>query len=144
MAMRPGHPRETEQRLCLGPLQRGFRSKMRRNALRLALATGAFAIFGLASASLAQEVGPPPPPAEHADHAAEMSQHLRDILQLRPDQQPVLDAFIAAVQPPMDLKNKVMRDMQEDRALPTPERLDHMLAHIDEVRAMLVTRVEAT
>jgi hypothetical protein len=127
---------------------------MKRNVPRSVLMAGALASLLLASSSYAQEAGPAPPPDRDApggghgpppaESPAELSQHLRDILQLRTDQQGALDAFVAAMQPPMDVKEKVMRDMREDRALPTPQRLDHMLAHFDEMRATMAARAAAT
>jgi hypothetical protein len=121
---------------------------------RSVLMAGALASLLLASASFAQEAGPAPPPDRGgpggwhgdapAENPADTAQHLRDILQLRADQQGALDAFVAAMQPPMDLKEKIMRDVREDRALPTPQRLDHMMAHFDEMRASMAARAEAT
>lgn len=71
-------------------------------------------------------------PAKHA-------QHLRDVLQLRPDQEAALQAFIAATAPPKDMPP--MPDM--DKPMTTPERMDFMLSMLDRHRAELAKHVAA-
>ncbi len=71
-------------------------------------------------------------PAKHA-------QHLRDVLQLRPDQEGALQAFLASMAPPKDMPP--MPDM--DKPMTTPERLDMMLMMLDHHRAEMVKHVAA-
>lgn len=105
-----------------------------------------------AGAASAQPVPPPgagpraeghqwqrPDPAQIAQRRADMAQrhaqHLRDVLQLRPDQEPALQALLSALQPPAGA-----RDHDHDRMdrqpgaapLSTPERLDRMQARMAE------------
>lgn len=126
---------------------------------RLGLMASAALILSMAGAAQAADAPPPPKvekkvvmmggpgmggpgmggmrmrqmdPAKHA-------QHLRDVLQLRPDQEGALQAFIAATAPPKDMPP--MPDM--DKAMTTPERMDMMLAMLDRHRAELARHVAA-
>ena len=106
----------------------------------LALA-GALAVAGAAASSLAQQ--PPPPPASSATmahqgpgwrgerhdpaaRAERRAQRLRDVLQLRPNQEPALAALVAAMQPPEGLREGRRAERQATASLTTPERLDRM------------------
>ncbi len=142
-------------------LQRGIALKMTFPSLRLALLAGLALPLGLASASLAQDAPAPAAgaPGMHHDHQwadpaarrAHMAEHLSAVLQLQPAQQAALAAYLDAMKPPSDGK---MGDekmgmtpgmgRQADEHLPTPERLDKMMAHFDEMRAHMVARVQAT
>jgi hypothetical protein len=100
----------------------------------LAIAGAAFALTGAATASLAQPTTPAssaadrsgwqrPDPAEMARRHAD---RLRDLLQLRPNQEPALAALIDAMKPPEGLRERMRAERQELRGLTTPERLDRM------------------
>ena len=75
-------------------------------------------------------------PAKHA-------QHLRDALQLRPDQEGALQAFLKSMEHPKDMGGPGgdMPDM--DKPMTTPERLDFMLSMLDHHRAEMVRHVAA-
>jgi protein CpxP len=122
-------------------------------SLRLALLAGLALPFGLASASLAQDAPAAAPPAagmhhQWRDHApvdpaarrAHMAEHLTTVLQLQPSQQAALVAFLDSMKPPGDMKDHAHADMEH---MPTPERLDKMVAHVDEMRAHLVAHAAA-
>jgi hypothetical protein len=103
----------------------------------------------IAGASLA-DPAPPPAPAPphemrmHMDPAAmaeKHAQHLRDVLQLRPDQEGALKALVESMKPPA--AEPMGRGPDEDAGLTTPQRLDRMLAHMDEARAMMARHAEA-
>jgi hypothetical protein len=81
-----------------------------------------------------------PDPAQMAQKRAE---HLRAVLQLRPDQDGALQAFVAALQPSPGARDHMRRP---DRAAPlsTPERLDRMQARLAEHEARFRARAEAT
>lgn len=123
----------------------------RRLILALAPAVALFA----ASAACAQAPGGHPPgmhdgpPAEmKAAHEAMMKQHVEDlktVLRLRPDQEPALQAFIAAHHP-MGEGMDHMHGPMEPKAMSTPERLDamakreaEMAAQHDKMRKALAT-----
>ncbi|HEX7758263.1 MAG TPA: Spy/CpxP family protein refolding chaperone [Caulobacteraceae bacterium] len=146
--------------------------------LRMLLLASLALPFAFATASVAQD-RPAPPPAggeaqepgmrEHGmqghgmmhDPAARaammarrvehMASRLRDILQLRAEQEPALQAFLQSMKPPGDdqhmRKDSMGRDGGKDgdeaEHLTTPQRLDHMLAHMDEMRTHMVAHVEA-
>ena len=131
---------------------------MTANSLRLALIAGLVLPLTLATAAFAEDPngGPGPDrPGAHmmrdpAAHAAAHAQHLRDALQLRPDQEGALTAFIQASRPPEHgMGEHRMGDRDHDggpdgQAMTTPQRMDHMLAHMDEMHARMVAHVEAT
>jgi hypothetical protein len=101
-----------------------------------------------AGASVAQPASPPgPAPAEgHAwrrPDPAQMSQRLSAVLQLRPDQQPALQTFVAAMQPSPGERQRRQAERGELRNLPTPERLDRMQARMAERQAAFGRRAEA-
>ncbi|MDQ0464919.1 Spy/CpxP family protein refolding chaperone [Caulobacter ginsengisoli] len=71
-------------------------------------------------------------PAKHA-------QHLRDVLQLRPDQEGALQAFLKSMEHPKD-----MGDMPKmDGPMTTPQRLDMMLTMMAKHQAMMEKHVAA-
>jgi hypothetical protein len=115
----------------------------------LALA-GAIALSA-AGVSLAQPAPPPgaaapagawqrPDPAQMAERHAE---RLRALLQLRPEQEPALRAFIAAMQPSPEQMQRRMTERDEARTLTTPERLDRMQARLGERQAAFARRADA-
>jgi len=93
----------------------------------------------VAGAAFAQSAPPPPPPehgmagphawGHHKPDPARMAAHLRTALQLRPDQDPALQAFVTSLQPPADDMHGRMKAEHEEMATrSTPEKLDHMIA----------------
>ncbi len=117
---------------------------MRPTSLALA---GAIALSA-AGASLAQPTTTPRPAAAQ-DHAwrrpdpARMSERLRAVLQLRPDQEPALQAFVSAMQPSAEEMQRRQAERAEAGDLPTPERLDRMQARMAERQAAFGRRAEA-
>lgn len=96
----------------------------------------------------------PPPgdmPGQHgamADHdpAAMAKQHadkLRTALQLTPAQEPALNALMASMKPPAGSMEKRQADRQAMANLSTPQRLDQMLAKMDQHRARMVEHAAA-
>ncbi len=99
-----------------------------------ALAASA-AILSFAGATFAQdnEAGPPrqPPTAEQRaawrqQHEAERGQHLASALNLRPDQQPALQAFLAAMASSHEGREGRHHEDGDAAQLTTPQRLDRM------------------
>ena len=130
---------------------------MNLSSLRLALVAGLALPFGLATASLAQDTPTAAPAAggmhhHWGDHAAvdpaarraHMAEHLSAVLQLQPSQRPALDAFLDSMKPPGDMKDRMDHGRGEADRLPTPQRLDKMLARFDERRTHMVARAQAT
>src|SRR5689334_15469655 len=114
---------------------------------RAALAAALALPLALTGASLAQPAPPAPDGGEHrmrrgdpAEMAARHAQHLRDVLQLRADQEGALQALIAAMKLPEGARE---RHEEREEGLTTPQRLDRMLAHFDEMRAHMVRHAEA-
>ena len=95
------------------------------------------------------EMGPPGMPGMpgmHGGHHHDMdpaahAQHLRDILQLRPDQEPALQAFLTSMQPPEKLPEHM--DPEAMEKMTTPERLDWMSARMSEHQAMFQAHADA-
>jgi len=130
---------------------------MKRPSLRFLLIASLAAPLAVAGPSLAQAPSAGPAPAAHAgghpwrDPAARIAaraQHLRDALQLRPDQEGALTTFIQSMKPPAGAwghKDGEHRDggPAERGALTTPERLDRMAAFMDKRRAAFTARAEA-
>jgi len=146
---------------------------MRKSFIRLALAGAAVTALA-AGAAVAQIPAPPPPPAppappapphmppldvlmaagpdmgfmrEHfrAPDPEKRAQRLRDVLQLRPDQDRAVKAYVEATTPkPFVIKKEEARMGDKDGAEPAPpstlERLDHMAKAADAMKA----RAEAT
>src|SRR5580658_10148738 len=124
-------------------------------SLRLALLAGLVLPLGLATASLAQDAPPAPPAADTAgmhhermrdpaERRAHRAEHISTVLQLEPSQQAALAAYLDALKPPGDMKDHTRRADADEGHLPAPERMDHMLAHIDAMRAHLVVATDAT
>ena len=113
-------------------------------AAPLALAAISYAEEGPGGAQVERRVmimhGGGGDPAKMAEHHA---QHLRDALQLRPDQEPALQAVLAAGKPAAGGPAHAEHDMDADARLTTPQRLDRMLAHLDEARAMMARHAAA-
>jgi periplasmic protein CpxP/Spy len=98
---------------------------------------------------------PMPPPGahagphgamDHADPAAMAKRHadkLRATLQLTAAQEPALAALMASMQPPEGGMAKMRADRQAMDGLSTPQRLDQMLAKMDERRAAMAQHVAA-
>ena len=124
-------------------------------SLRLALVAGLVLPFSLATASFAQDAPPAPLPGgpaaagmhHHSDPAemrAHMAEHLKAALQLQPSQDGALNAFIEAMKPPGDHHDRMDHGQGGAMAhLTTPERLDKMVAHMDERRAHMTAHVAA-
>jgi len=105
-------------------------------------------LLASASASLAQQ----PPPAEHrmgpgrerpdpAAMAERRAERLRAALQLRPDQEPALKAFVGAMKPGARADRGQRPAMAQ---MSTPQRLDAMRARAAERLARLDQRIAAT
>lgn len=149
-----------------------MRKSLVRLALAGAAVT-AIAAAGVAGAAVAQIPAPPPPPAPPAPPAPtpppldmlmaaspdmgfmhphfrapspeKRAQRLRDVLQLRPDQDRALKAYVEATTPkPFVIKKEEARTGDKDEAEPAPpttlERLDRMAKAADAMKA----RAEAT
>lgn len=141
---------------------------MRKSLVRLALAGAAVTVLAAGAAS-AQIPAPPPPPAPPAPPAPPLppldmlmamgpdmgmmshhfrapdpekrAQRLRDVLQLRPDQDRALKAYVEATAPkPMVIKKEEAKDGADPAPPTTLERLDHMAKAADAMKA----RAEAT
>lgn len=121
---------------------------------RGAIVAGGLLCFTLAGATLAQPAPQPPtagapdgahhpwrnPEAREAEHA----RRLGEILQLRPEQDGALHAYLEAIRPPEGMGDRMRGMHEDDQAMTTPERLDHMLAHFDQMRERMAARVQAT
>lgn len=150
---------------------------MRTTSTRLAIAGAAISTL-LAGAALAQVPAPPAPPApppppmpmegmmamggpgmdvmvmRHGRSAdpEKRAQRLRDVLQLRPDQDGALKTFVAATTPKIEIKREVVKKEKGDKAdgdkmerterapMTTLERLDRMTKAADAMKQ----RAEAT
>jgi hypothetical protein len=124
---------------------------------RGALLAGSIACLGVAGAAVAQPAPSPPGAAQDggqhhwrdgamrdpAVREAEHAKRLHEILQLRPEQDGALHAYLDALNPAGDEMRKDHNGMRGE-GMTTPQRLDHMLAHFDEMRTRIVARVEAT
>jgi periplasmic protein CpxP/Spy len=90
---------------------------------------------------------PPPPPADQAPATptpAEQSDRLRQSLKLRPDQETALQAFVAAMQSRPGEAEALRDQAQREASLPTPQRLDALVARLDRMRAEIMGKVTAT
>jgi len=108
----------------------------------------AVAALALAGQGLAQGYGPPSgPPGPNgppAPNPADQARELRATLGLRPDQEPALQSYLQAVTPSPAQTARMRQSQAGVASMTTPERLDQMLAHMDEMRATMANRVEAT
>jgi hypothetical protein len=80
-----------------------------------------------------------PDPAQMAERHA---QHLRDALQLRPDQEPALQAFVGSMKPPAGEREHMRRE-EGGPELTTPQRLERAQAKMVEHEAKFRARAEA-
>jgi len=117
----------------------------------LALA-GAIALSG-AGASLAQPAPPhSPAPADGrgwrrpdpAQMAQRHAEHLRAVLQLRPEQEPALTAFVNAMKPDPAQMQQRRAERAESANLTTPQRLDRAQARMAERQQQFARRADAT
>ncbi|HXV00321.1 MAG TPA: Spy/CpxP family protein refolding chaperone [Caulobacteraceae bacterium] len=101
----------------------------------------------LAGPALAQN-SPPPAPSPGYESGpptpAEQSDRFRQDLRLRPDQERALQDFVAAMQPASGQAEHFRDEARREATLPTPQRLDAMMARMDEMRAALSARMTAT
>jgi hypothetical protein len=81
-----------------------------------------------------------PDPAKMAERRA---QHLRDALQLRPEQEPALHTLIAALQPAAGERERMRQHYEAGARLTTPERLDRQAARMTEHAARFHQRADA-
>jgi hypothetical protein len=81
-----------------------------------------------------------PDPAQMAERHAE---HLRALLQLRPDQEPALRALVAALQPSAARMERREGERDALRQATTPERLDRMQARLAERQGEFARRADA-
>ena len=131
---------------------------MRFQPSRLALMAAAALTLTTAAVAVAQD-GPPPPgmppmaddgpggpdgpgPRHHRFDPEAHAQHLRDVLQLRADQDGALKAYLAATAPKDWDKDRADRKPTDGppKRLTTPERLDRETQFLAQARA----RVDAT
>ena len=134
---------------------------MRFQPSRLALMAAAALSLSTAAVAVAQD-GPPPPgrppmaddgpgggpggdrggPGGHRHRHFDPAQHLRDVLQLRADQDGALKAYLAATGPKDWGKDRPERKPSDGprKMLTTPERLDRESEHLIHAKA----RIDAT
>lgn len=128
---------------------------MRFQPSRLALMAAAAITLSTAAVAVAQDGPPPgpppmgqdgpdgPPPMRHHRFDPEArAQHLRDVLQLRPDQDGALKTYLAATTPPERDGKALDRKLADGppKMLTTPERLDRETEHLNRAKA----RIDAT
>lgn len=90
--------------------------------------------------------GPRPEMRQRLDPAAmaaRRTERLRTALQLTPQQEPALRAFIDATRPPEGLREKIRAERQERQAMTTPQRLDRQKARMAERAAAFDRHAEA-
>ncbi len=129
---------------------------MRFQPSRLALLAAAALTLSTTAVAVAQD-GPPPPGApsmedghggpgmmgrHHRLDPEARAQHLRDVLQLRPEQDGALKAYLAASGPRDWGKDGPKREAADGppKMLTTPERLDRETEHLNRAKA----RIDAT
>jgi periplasmic protein CpxP/Spy len=121
---------------------------MKLNARALAIAGLAVPSLLAGAAAYAQGYGPPPPPQGQGGYGQpspqDMARQMRQSLSLRPDQESALQDFERAMAPPADYQRKMYEQQQEMRTMNTPQRLDAMVSHMDEMRQSMLARVQAT
>ncbi|MFN3521014.1 MAG: Spy/CpxP family protein refolding chaperone [Phenylobacterium sp.] len=79
-----------------------------------------------------------------AEMAARMTERLKTMLQLRPEQEPALNAYVAAMKPPEGARQAMRGQRQEMAKLTTPERLERMKAMMARRQAEFDKRAAAT
>ena len=112
---------------------------------------------GFAGASLAQVPPAPAQGASHAGHpggqrmrmdpeamAAKRAERLRDVLQLRPEQEPALKVFLASFKRPAGMTERERGGREQFAAMTTPQRLDAQRARLVERTARFDQRTAAT
>ena len=111
-------------------------------ALAVAAATGVGASFAQPAPPMPTEGHgwSRPDPAQMAQRHAE---HLRALLQLRPDQEPALRALIAALQPDPGKMDEMRAERGEREKMTTPERIDRMQARMAERQAGFARKADA-
>ena len=91
---------------------------------------------------------PSPPPGYSGAPAqptpADQSDYLRQALRLRPEQEGALQAFVAAMRPRPGAAERLRDQARLEGALPTPQRLDAIVARTDQMRSAMMTKVRAT
>jgi len=113
---------------------------MKSSSTRLAILAGLALTLSIGGASFAQGQysGPPsgPPGSNGAPSQPPMSQaaYMSQALQ----------AFLAAVAAPSGVAEKMRAQDARMATMPTPQRLDMMLARMDDSRNLMVTRIAAT
>lgn len=114
------------------------------------VALGAGMALPMATMAWSQPGMPPssPPAGYSASQAqstpADQSDRLRQSLRLRPDQESALQAFVAAMQPRPGEVERLREQARNEASMPTPQRLDVMMARMDEMRASVMARIRAT
>lgn len=117
----------------------------------------------IAGNALAQSAPPPPPAMQKMHHEgmgmgggmhnpARLADHVRTVLQLRADQEPALQAFVASMKPPMGhegmgpdgMGEKMKHEHEAMMSKSTPEKLDMMLARAKAHVARMEAHVAAT
>ncbi len=134
---------------------------------KAALLAGVLSLAGFAAASAATPPAPPPPGAPdakverrvmmkrvgpdgmamrmHRDPEAR-AQRMRDVLQLTPQQEPALQAFLTAMKPEMRMerRERPAADAPKPAPLTTPERLDKQLERMAKRQEAFTKRAAAT
>jgi hypothetical protein len=111
---------------------------------------GLVALVTPAAASFAQTApGAPPataakPRHDPAERAARHAERLRAALQLRPDQEGALHAFVDALKPAAGARETWKRDRGEMANLSTPQRLERERARMAQRQARFDQRAAAT
>lgn len=121
--------------------------------MRLTTMAAAAALCLAAGTSLAQPAPAPgagphapehhwqtPDPAQMAELHA---RHLRDALQLRPDQETALQQLVVALQPPAGALEHKPGDREAMKGLSMPQRLDRMQAEMAEHQARFQQHAQA-
>ena len=114
--------------------------------LGAALLTGGAATVSLAQQPPAAEtprgdMRPRMSPEQRAERRAE---HLRTVLQLRPEQEPALRAFLDAGKRPQADRQRLRGQRREMAQLTTPQRLDRMSERMKARQAQFEQRAAAT
>lgn len=106
-----------------------------------------------AAASYAQTTAPASPAAGPRDHRpmmdpAQRAQHraerLRAVLQLRPEQEPALTAYLQALQPPAGAREAWQARRGQVAAMTTPQRIEAMRKGMEARRARFDQHAQAT
>lgn len=123
-----------------------------RQTVHVLAAGAAFAIYAAVGAtafaqpSTSAATSPAQPPGRagmHAETQAERAERLRAILQLRPAQEPALQAYVAALEA---AHHGMMMDGRAQGSAPatTPERLARMQQMMDRHRSAMTALIDAT